>query len=237
LARTTSRSESFVAAALVLFALPGVATPAATIERVFPLAPAAGESVGPVPLFELGYAALGGDETPRLARFRITLRPLSPTAPSYEFDQRADAGGWMLGEEWRVLYRPRLPLADGVYGWQPWFWNGNSWIRGTDEFRFRVDSVPPAEIGPLRVSRSPSGVVLDWDPVTLDRDGRPEFVARYYVYRYERAADARVIRSHRIAEVVAAPFVDTIAVRAGSEIVFYRVTAEDEAGNEPGRRD
>ncbi len=221
--------------ALLLLPEPAAAT---TVERVFPLAPISGASVGPIPLFELGYEPLGEhDPLVRQARFRITLRPLRSPAPSYEFDQRAEPTGWMAGEARHVLYRPRAPLADGVYGWTPWFWNGTTWIRGSDEFRLRVDSVPPAEIDRLRVSRSPEGVALDWDAVTLDRDGRPEFVARYHVYRYERAADARAIRARRIAEVREPPYVDRAPPPVGGEILFYRVAAEDEAGNEPGRRD
>ncbi|MHC4429828.1 MAG: hypothetical protein ACYS0D_14695 [Planctomycetota bacterium] len=76
--------------------------------------------------------------------------------------------------------------------------------------------------------------VIEWDPVTLDRNERPEYVARYHVYRYERGSSFRRVRVHEIGVVEQPRYVDTNDASEGKIVLFYRVTAEDEAGNEGG---
>lgn len=52
---------------------------------------------------------------------------------------------------------------------------------------FKVDVTPPAEIEGLHLQRRSDGaVLLRWDPVTQDIEGRPESVDHYVIYRYDR---------------------------------------------------
>lgn len=210
---------------------------AAPVERVFPLAPPDAAIVGRRTHFELGYETLGEQLDTSELLFRITLHPLRLNGARYEFDQRADPGGWILGDENRVLHRPRLPLADGLYRWTASFWNGVAWSPESPAIEIRIDSVPPADVSGLRLARGADGLVLDWDPVTLDRDGRSEYVRGYHVYRYERGPLPPAVRAHEIGVVERPPFVDRKPIDSGATVLFYRITAEDEAGNEPDRRD
>lgn len=203
------------------------------MSRVFPVSPADGAVVGPRTVFQVGYEALGQPH-PRRLRFRIRLDPLQPGAEGYVFDQRRRKSGWMVGEAERVLYRARKPLRDGLYRWEVAAWNGLEWVDGDDVFKIRVDSIPPAAVEGLRVVSHRDGgrLFLEWNPVTLDRNGAPEFVARYHVYRYERRGTFRRVRSHEVAVVELPRFLDSEPRAARSEILYYRVTAEDAAGNE-----
>ena len=211
--------------------LPAIAEPAAS--RVFPVAPLDGAVVGPRPVFQLGYEALG-EPHPRKLRFRIRLEPLHPGREPLVFDQRRRSSGWLAGEPDRVLYRARKPLPDGSYRWEVAAWNGVEWLVGDDVFELRVDSIPPAEVEGLRVvlQRDDERLVLEWKPVTLDRNGAPEFVVRYHVYRFERRGGFRGVRSHEIAVVEQPRFLDTEPRSERSKILYYRITAEDAAGNE-----
>ena len=189
--------------------------------------------VGPRTVFEVGYEALG-ELQPRKLRFRIRLDPLRPGAGSYVFDQRQRPSGWLVGEPERVLYRTRKPLQDGSYRWEVAAWNGVEWLVGKDVFEVRVDSIPPGDVEGLRIVSQREGqrLVLEWNPVTLDRNGAPEFVVRYHVYRFERYRAFRGVRSHEIGVVEQPRFLDTEPQSERSKILYYRVTAEDAAGNE-----
>ncbi len=99
--------------------------------------------------------------------------------------------------------------------------------------------MPPAAVENLKVHYdSDRGVVhLDWDPVATDCDGGAEYVARYHVYRYPRADRTPPVEPFEVA-VSDQPRV-TLPVDAAEDarLWFYRVTAEDMAGNEAGRPD
>jgi hypothetical protein len=202
------------------------------VSRVFPVAPADAAVVGPRAVFELGYETLG-ERHPRKLRFRIRLDPRTQGAEGYVFDQRERRSGWLVGEPQRVLYRHRKPLRDGLYRWDVSAWNGVDWLVGRESFEIRVDSIPPADVVGLRVGlqREEGRVLLEWDPVTLDRNGAPEFVARYHVYRFERRGVFRKVRSQEIAVVEQARFLGEPRSK-DPRILYYRVTAEDAAGNE-----
>jgi hypothetical protein len=212
-----------------------LAEPLATVERLRPVLPENDAVVGPHTLFEIGYDA-PGDPHPRDLRFRIRLQPLRDEGREYVFDQRQGGGGWLVGEPGRVLFRPSRPLADGAYRWDVAAWNGLDWVEGASRFEIRVDSVAPADVEGLKVERDLEAgrVVLTWKPVTLDRDARPEYVARYHVYRYKHGTPLRRVRVHEIATVPEPRFVDTEATALAEPLLLYRVTAEDEAGNEGG---
>jgi hypothetical protein len=213
------------------------AAPLAPVDRVWPIAPPDGAVTGPRTVFEIGYGALG-DPHPRELRFRIRLDPTREGGRSYVFDQRRRASGWLVGEQGRVLYRPRKALDDGEYRWQVGAWNGVEWVESPDRHAIRIDSVPPGDVDGLQVKldREAGHAILEWPPVTLDRDGRPEFVQRYHVYRYERGGPFRRVRVMEIAVVEQPRFVDIGVATRGERILYYQVTAEDEAGNEGGVR-
>jgi len=218
---------------LALLGWPAAADgPTAAVQKVAPAGPADGAVVGSRPLFEVGYVA-AGDPHPRGLRFRIRLERVGGGAgAAIIFDQRRRPSGWIVGEPGRVLYRPVRPLSDGDYRWEPAAWNGVEWLASGRPFAMRVDSVPPAAVSGLRIARLDQSVVLEWDPVTTDRDGRPEYVARYHVHRSEEGGGFNRSRQHEIGVVEVLRFVDEGPESSSPRILFYRVTAEDEAGNE-----
>ena len=57
-------------------------------------------------------------------------------------------------------------------------------------------------------------------------------LVRYHVYRFERHGSFRGVRTHEIGVVEQPRFLDTEPRSEHSEILYYRVTAEDAAGNE-----
>lgn len=206
--------------------------------RVGPLGPPDGAVVGPRPLFEVEYAGIEDDRL-RDARFRIVLSRDGFESEAYRFDQRQQRTGWIPGEAGRMVYRPRYPLEDGTYGWRVAFWNGARWVEGSETARLRVDTIPPAEVGALKASldRKRGEVVLSWDPVVFDRDGQPEYVARYRILRYESGPPWPVARAYEVDETPDPVWVERSPPSDEARLVVYRVIAEDEAGNvESGNR-
>ena len=138
-----------------------------------------------------------------------------------------------------MVFRPRRPIPDGRYRWEVALWNGTDWTTGDGRFRLRVDSIPPAPVENLMVRRDPGrGVVeLEWDPVALDVEGGPEYVARYHVYRYPRADLTPRVEPFEVAETEQTRLVLALDPADDAALWFYRVSAEDLAGNEAGRPD
>lgn len=204
---------------------------------VQPLAPEDGAYVGGRPVFEIDYESPAELE-PRTLSFRIVLQPLvaDGEAKPLRFDQRRNRSGWLPGAPGRILYRPRKPLPHGRYRWTAESWNGVDWTRGSRTFELTIDAVPPAEVEGLELTfaRSRGEVVLEWDPVALDRKGGPEHVVRYRVYRYERKDTIARVRTFEAGTVESPRFVDPVAPAAQARILFYRVVAEDAAGNIAG---
>ena len=218
-------------AALTVFALP-----AQEGLRVFPDRPTDDSVVRTRPVFQIRHE---GTEpgTLRSMRFRIALLDERTDAEVYVFDQRAQASGWAPGEEGYVVYLPRRPIADGSYRWSAWYWNGHEWIGGETMSRLRIDSVPPAEIDDLalRYERERARLVLSWTPVTLDRVGDPEYVARYRAYRH-RASPFLRIPAHEVAVTEIERLVLDEPVDTEQILVFFSIAAEDQAGNRAGQR-
>ena len=187
-------------------------------------------------MFQIGYEA-SDDRRPRKLRFRLTLEPVGEHGEGYVFDQRQTRSGWFAGDEGQVLYRSRKPLRNGTYRWRAWYWNGTDWVGGTPARELRVDAVPPAEVGALRMTFDAQGgeVRLEWEPVVLDREGAPEFVTRYHVYRFEKRRFPGGVKTLEIGETFEPRFVDRDAPASESRILYYKVTAEDQAGNESER--
>ena len=89
----------------------------------------------------------------------------------------------------------------------------------------------------LEVKLDPSGtsVRLAWQPVTQDVNGRSEYVARYQVYRYNSRGIFPRVRPYLIGVTETPEFVDDAPLAHPG--LYYRVLAEDEAGNALGVRD
>lgn len=228
--------RAFVAAVLLLAG--GVAE-AQVVDAVFPLEPDNGVTVGPRPIFRVGA---DGRDLVKM-KFRIVLSQDDFDTEAYVFDWTEDAAGWVytaLGEEFGAMYRAQNPLADGEYEWRADAWNGVDWVVGEDTFWVTVDSIPPADVEGLDMSvvddEDGLGIKLVWDPVSTDQEGAPEYVSRYHVYRYTRKTFFFVIRPFEIAVTDFPRYVDRDPVALDTPLVFYKITAEDAAGNEPERR-
>jgi hypothetical protein len=117
-------------------------------------------------------------------------------------------------------------------------WDGLSWKDGDGAFRLQIDDVPPGDVDGLRMARDPASacVHLTWQPLLNDLEGRAERVARYHVYRYAAKGPTHPIRPFEAGETTSLAFDDCDVAALKKAILFYRVVAEDEAGNIPGRK-
>lgn len=210
---------------------------AQVVDEVYPLAPPDGAVVGTRPRFAIGFK--GTDLVKVL--FKIELSRDGFETISHTFDWREDRNGWAhtpFDDVPGAIYVTRKPLPHGTYAWRVYAWNGVEWVRGKRVHTVMVDSVPPADVERLRVrvNRDRKSVILEWDPVAVDREGGPERVSLYHVYRYEKRSFFFVIRPFEIGTTEITRFEDTDPRAFDSHMLFYKVTAEDEAGNEAGRR-
>ncbi|GEM_PF-3235425 len=210
---------------------------AQTVEEVRPLAPEWRQRVGPRPTFKIGVE--GTDLTK--IKFRLILSQDDFDTEMYVFDQTENKEGWaynMLMGEFGAEFTPSKPIPDGRYQWRADAWNGVDWVEGEDYLEVDIDATPPAYVDGLEMSVEPegTGIVLSWDPVTTDQEGRPEYVNKYRIYRYVRRSFFFVIRPFQIGVTDKTTFVDRDEVALKTPLVFYKVNAEDEAGNEPDRR-
>jgi hypothetical protein len=207
-------------------------------KSVSPDAPKDGASVGKKPRL---YVRVEGGDVEKL-RFRIELSRDEFKTIAYTFDQLKDDDGWAAtvldDQSPGAVYFVRQPLAGGSYVWRVASWDGLSWMDGANRFRIQVDDVPPADVDGVRMNRAPGGscVRISWEPVTTDRDGGPERVARYHVYRYAAKGATHPIRPFEAGETAELAFEDCDASFLDKPVLFYRVVAEDEAGNIPGRK-
>lgn len=224
---------------MVFGALPEVGGPvvAQSVDDVYPLEPPDGAVVGTRPRFAIGFK---GTELVK-SQFKIELSTDGFETIAYTFDGREDRNGWAhtpFDEVPGAIYMPRRPLPHGTYAWRVYAWNGVEWVRGKRVHTVIVDGVPPADVQGLRVrvNRDKRAILLEWDPVTTDQEGGPERVALYHVYRYEKRSFFFVIRPFEIGTTDSTRFEDTDPRALDSRMLFYKVTAEDEAGNEAKHR-
>lgn len=217
-----------------------LATPPAraqTVDKVWPGPPSSGEIVGTKPLLRV---YVKGTEVHKM-KFRIELSRDDFDSVDRTFDQSESPEGWaflMYGDEWGGIYRVKEPLPGGRWYWRTAAWNGVDWVPGKDEGSFVVDDVPPADVEgiDMRVDRAAGVVHLRWNPVSVDRDGRLETVARYRIYRYEKRSFFFSIRAFEVGTTESTTFDDTDPAALRTPLLFYKVVAEDAAGNEEGRR-
>ena len=208
---------------------------AQSVSSVVPLEPQDGGVAGPRPIFRIGVE---GSEITKM-KFRVVVSDDGFETSAYTFDQTEDAAGWalaVLDGENGALYRAAKPLAEGLYAWRADAWNGVDWVRGERTFRIRIDATPPADVAGVRMTRVRDGLRFDWDPVVLDREGRSEEVVAYRVYRYARRSFFFVIRAFEVAVTTDTTWTETDPAALSAPMLFYKVTAQDAAGNEPDRR-
>jgi hypothetical protein len=205
---------------------------------LMPERPANGASVGKKPKF---IAKVGGADVEKL-RFRIQLSTDGFKTIAVAFDQVADPAGWATTElddgSPAIAYFAKVPVPGGDYLWKIASWDGLAWQDGGDQFRVQIDDVPPADVDGLRMTGDTGGtcVHLVWQAVTTDQQGRHERVARYHVYRYSAKGPTSPIMLYQAGETTGLAFDDCDATALKAPILYYRVVAEDEAGNIPGRR-
>jgi hypothetical protein len=203
-----------------------------------PVAPANGAAVGKKPRFVVRIA---GSDVENL-RFRIELSTDGFESIAYAYDQLEDSNGWaytaLEDGSPGAVYFTRQPMAGGVYLWRVASWDGLSWQEAGDRFRLIIDDVPPADVDGVAMSRDTrSGCVrITWYPVTTDRDGGAERVALYHVYRYASKGPTQPVKPFEAGTTVTTDYEDCDLDALKKPILFYRVVAEDEAGNIPGRK-
>ena len=206
------------------------------IEEVFPEEPGDGSTVGPRPIIRIG---VDGDDI-HMMRFKIVMSQDDFDTESHVFDQTKDQAGWsfaVLGDEAGALLRVPKPLNEGVHDWKVYAWNGVDWVEGDNVYRMTVDSIRPEDVETLMADRSENGgVELSWDPVTLDLNGRPEYISRYHVYRYSRRSFFFSIRAFEISVTDETYYVDDSQIGRSADMLFYKITAEDQAGNHDFKR-
>ena len=124
---------------------------------------------------------------------------IAPVIQATHSDWRTIERSWSYKESprgWRqevgesdiaIAFRPPDALEE-----ETWQWRARVLAQGvpTESGRsspFKVDVTPPAEIEGLHLQRrADGGILLRWDPVTQDVEGRPESVDHYVIYRYDR---------------------------------------------------
>jgi hypothetical protein len=211
----------------------GSAAPA--FEKLRALSPEADAVVSSRPVFQLQFDAVEPEESRRM-RFRIVLTAADSDEKSYVFDQRRRRSGWLATADGTAVFRPPRSIDDGRYAWHFAAWNGVEWVHSIETRKLRVDSVPPADVEAIQLQHDREGrtVHLTWKPVVLDQDGSAEFVTRYHVYRYSKNPDLPHVRAFEVGVVEIPEFTDG-PTHPDETILFYRIAAEDEAGNVSAR--
>ncbi len=235
---TSTRCGATIGACVLVLVAASVAGAQQQPESVSPELPKDDASVGKKPRF---FIRIDGGDVETL-KFRIELSRDEFKTIAYTFDQLKDDNGWAVtvldDQTPGAVYFSHQPLAGGAYLWRVASWDGLSWMNGTGRFRIQIDDVPPADVDGVRMTRDPetSCVRIAWEPVTIDRDGGPERVARYHVYRYAAKGPTHPIRPFEAGETVELALEDCDAAALSKPVLFYRIVAEDEAGNIPGRK-
>jgi hypothetical protein len=230
-------TSSHVVGAVLLIVSAGIGVAQQQPPALAPESPRDGASVATKPRL---VVRAGGVDVEKL-RFRIELSRDGFKTLAYTFNQLKDATGWAVttldDQTPGAVYFPRQPLAGGDYLWRVASWDGLTWKEGRDRFRLQIDDVPPEDVEGVRMARDPGGscMRITWQPVTTDRDGRPERVASYHVYRYAAKGPTHPIRPFEAGETTGFSFDDCDAASLEKPVLFYRVVAEDEAGNISGR--
>ena len=115
-----------------------------------------------------------------------------------------------------IAFRPPEALEEEDWQWRARVQTGGVPTESARPSPFRVDVTPPAEIEGLKVQRRPDGaVLLRWDPVTQDLEGRPESVDHYVVYRYDRRGTFPQVPLVKVGESRLTTYIDRRGVDPG----------------------
>jgi hypothetical protein len=227
------------------------AGPAAAFSDERPVAPADGENV--FSMLEFYIEADGSPEPEEFYKIEVSPDPDFDEIIA-SFDSRENKRGWVFGDMMGledvpeelipqnyqgVHLRTRLELSDGEYFWRAFkAIGGGSWEPLGRELSFYVDTTPPASVRRIEVRVTPRGeLAFNWEPVIFDLEQNQELVAGYRIYRYTSLKKRYpVLTRYLIAETDATEHVVPDAIDDGNRIVFYKVQAVDETGNEEGRR-
>jgi hypothetical protein len=187
------------------------------------------------------------------------------------WSQKESPLGWRVepsDTEVAIAFRPPEGLDEELWQWRARVMAGGVLSESPRASGFRVDVTPPAEIEGLHLQRRPDGaVLLRWDPVALDVEGRPDLVDHYVIYRYDRRGTFPQGPLVRIGESRAPTWIDRKPAAGGQGIsevpppskggaqgqdpsrrgkraseppaatIYYKVVAVDVAGNELGIRE
>jgi len=204
---------------------------AQVVNEVYPLSPEDGATVGMRPQFRVN---VDGEDLYKM-RFKIVLSQDDFDTETYVFDQLEDANGWAF-ENWEgaygAIYMARKPIADGDYRWKVFAWNGVDWVASEDVYRVHVDGIPPEDVQVYLSHAGDGAVRLEWDPVVLDVEGNSEVVARYHIYRWTNYRTPMMMSVWELAQTDQFEFVDDSELARSASRLYYRVTAEDLAGNQ-----
>jgi hypothetical protein len=201
---------------------------------IFPVSPEEGEVVQGKPVLRVGFKGPGLDKM----RFRIVLMKEGSDVPVQTWEQAKNPSAWRMYREKDapgVACRPEEPLANGPWVWQAAYWDGAKWIDTAEKRSFIVDSIPPAPVVAVRIQRNPAKgtILVDWDPVTKNRDGGPEPDLRYRLYRYEPRPFFQGLLLNELALIEGTHWEDRDPKAIHSPTLYYVVKPVDPAGNEP----
>ncbi|UCF66511.1 MAG: hypothetical protein JSV80_12020 [Acidobacteriota bacterium] len=217
-----------------------------------PAAPRDGQVVGSSVHFYI--EAKGDPELEEFYRIEIaTDKEFEPDQIVVVFDMRKLRTGWSIGSLGSVRdvperyipqdfegihYRAGERLRSGSYYWRALKAVGSGdWTRIGGIEKFVIDTAPPAAVDSLRMKRNEDGEIeFDWRPVPFDVNGEYETVAGYRIYRYTRRLKRYPpATKFLVAETDLTSFRLPFAAESSGDIVYYRVQAVDEVGNEIGR--
>lgn len=192
-------------AALGIFLGTGHARAAAS--RV-PLVPAEAATVGPRPVFR--FSAPSGWVTEGGAIIELSRDHWKSIERAW--DIRISRRGWETPPEpldRNGAFRCMESLPEGAWEWRVRASEGTIDADAPRVLSFMVDATPPAEIEGLRLQHRDDGsILLSWEPVIYDVDGKPETVAHYVVYRYRVRGIFRQVPPMEIGRTKAPSFLD-----------------------------
>jgi hypothetical protein len=229
----------------------GLAAPALGYEDETPVAPADGSNV--YSFIEFYIEADGSPQKEEFYKIEVSQDYDFETIVA-SFDSRESKSGWVFGDlmgledvpeelmpqNYQGIHlKTRVELPDGEYFWRAFkARGGGSWERIGGELAFYVDTTPPASVSEVEMWITERGeLAFDWEPVISDLEGNQEVIGGYRIYRYTSTKKRYpTLTRYLIAETDATEHFQPGALDDGHTIVFYRIQAVDETGNEEGRR-
>lgn len=221
-----------LASSILAVLLPIAAAPAAfCIDDVTPFEPAGGATVGERPVFR--FHVKGDWKGVGQAKIELSRDRWKTVEKSW--DMRESMAGWgMIAEEDEKggLFRCTEAIPEGDWEWRVTVFQNGAQYDGARTAAFRVDATPPAEVEGLRMKRVQDGsIVLTWDPVIYDVEGRPETVDHYVVYRYNSKGVFLNAKGMEAGESSTTSFTDKSPMKTTTEIVAEasKAKAKEEA--------